>query len=253
MSLSPSANGNGWFDRTQPWETTDLYASVAGRVVVAAPASLRGRLPAALAAAQQAATRADAYAVGQKPEAYVSYLAGPNEWKKWFGGRQAKWAAGYTTPTSNRSAAVVVNSKVVSSSFLPRMMRHEFTHAASVYGTHYWENRWWLIEGYAETAEHGLTWDATSVTRRYVDSGWNGKLPGFGPANNASNMTVQGQYGVAFLAMYRLEQRFGRGEVIEFFNQAVRNGLDFAAAAQNVFQTSWTAVQADLIRFIKRY
>jgi hypothetical protein len=253
VSLSKSANGDGWFDRTQPWEVTDLYAAVGDRVVVAAAASQRGRLPSALAAAKKAISQADAYAVGAKPEAYVSYLAGPAEWKTWFGFVEPKWAAGYTTPVNDRGAAVVVNCRVVSASFLPSLLRHEFTHAASVYGTHYWKNLWWLIEGYAENAEHELSWDGSSVTRRYVDSGWNGRLPMTGPSYDASNATVTGQYGVAFLAVYRLEQRFGRAALIDFFNNVVRGGVRPETVSSDVFHTGWAAVQSDLLRYIKGY
>jgi len=253
IALSPSKSGSNWYENPHPWELTDLVVAIGPRTMVAAPASLRGRLPAALAAAEKGAARADQYAVGQKPDQYRVYLAGSGEWKKWFGGRRAKWAIGYAIPTGPLSADVVLNSAEISGSFLPGVMRHELTHTASIYGSHYWTDKWWLIEGYAETAEHGLTWDATAVTRRFVDSGWNGRLPGSSPPDNASNASANGRYGVAFLAVYRLEQRFGRAALIDFFNQVIRSGWTFANAAPKAFHAEWAAVEADVIRFIKRY
>ncbi|NUO55377.1 MAG: hypothetical protein HOV78_01860 [Hamadaea sp.] len=254
IALSPSKTGSHWYENTHPWELADLYVAIGPRTMVAATAALRGRLPAALAAAEKGAAKADQYAVGdRKPDQYRVYLASKGEWKTWFGGQRAKWAIGYSLSTGPYSADVVLNSAEISASYLPGVMRHELTHTASAYGTYYWSNNWWLIEGYAEAAEHGLTWDATSVTRRFADSGWNGRLPGNSPADNASVAAANGRYGVAFLAVYRLEQRFGRAALIDFFNRVVRGGRSFAEASPLSFHSGWAAVEADLIRFIKRY
>jgi hypothetical protein len=253
ISLSPSARGRGWFQNPHPWELTDLYVLVGRRALVAAPAALRGRLAATLAAAEKGAAKADLYAAGRKPDLYRVYLAGSAEWKRWFGGGEPKWTVAYSIPTGSLTADVVVNNGRVSASFLPAAMRHELTHVASAYGRYSWSGNWWLIEGYAENAEHGLSWDGSAVTRRYIHGGWNGRLPGARPAANASQSSVTGQYGVGFLAVYRLERRFGRAALIEFFYKVVQGGRSFTDASTIVFHTAWTGVEADLLKFVTRY
>ncbi|NUT32271.1 MAG: hypothetical protein HOV79_04255 [Hamadaea sp.] len=253
VSLSPSPNGDDWYEDPHPWELTDLHVAVGRRVLVAAPASLPGRLPSALAAAEKGAVKADLYAVGGPIDYYRVYLAGPAEWKKWFGGMKASWAAGFSTATGDYSDDVVLNSAKVSASFLPAILRHELTHAASSYGQNYWRNNWWLIEGYAENTEHGLSFDASSVTRRFVDNGWKRDLPASSPPANASLTSAAARYGVAYLAVYRLEKRFGRAALITFFNRVVRQGQSYETASTEAFKTPWPGVKSDLIRFIKAY
>jgi hypothetical protein len=79
-----------------PWESGRLVFAQGKRVTVAAAPGQEGRLQEVLAAADQAATSADAYAkyLNSPQRRYRVYLAGDQEWNTWFGGSGDAWAIG---------------------------------------------------------------------------------------------------------------------------------------------------------------
>jgi hypothetical protein len=253
VSLAQQPVGNEWFEQPQPWEQTPLIAAVGQRVVVAMPVSLKSRLSIVLREADKAAVVADSYAVGTKPDFYRIYVANTSEWRTWFGNKPSKWVAGYTTSTGASHGDVVINTAEAPNSYLPTMLRHEMTHAASTYGRHYSRSLWWLIEGYAELAEPTMPSGLRSFIRGYIRGTWNGRLPQVSPSASASVSSVSGQYGVAYAAMYYLQKKYGKAALITFFEKVVRNGLPMETASQDSFHASWASVEAATVKAVRAF
>ncbi|HEX6685763.1 MAG TPA: hypothetical protein VF062_23510, partial [Candidatus Limnocylindrales bacterium] len=250
ISLELPKDPPGWFGDPQPFEQTELVVAHGDRVLVAAPKSLAGRLPAVLAAAQAAVPVADSYSIGKPPDQYRVYLADSKAWKTWYNYAPPAWVAGYASPIGSTHTDIVLNNAHSRASYLPEMLRHEMTHASTVQGSHRWEGNWWLIEGIADVAGN-FNARPTSELRRYIRSGWDRKLPGDGPADDASDTEAERLYGIAFLAVKRIETKFGREKLLRFFEWVVEFGLKFDVASTSAFNVPWAEVEADLLAAVR--
>jgi hypothetical protein len=220
----------------RPWEVSDLRVAVGPRVIVAAPPKYADRLAPALAGAEQAAAVADRYARwGPPPGRYLVYLAGPDEWSRWYGVAEPAWVAGYAMPVSDNDTEIVLNAQKFGDVRDP--LQHEFAHAVTLAGVRRsYAPRFWLVEGIAEyvrmvgrplSAYRGLL-----ATRRYLHSGlWPGTVALDAPALSASADEAIGRYGVAFLAMRCLVDRYGEDRMLSFFDAVVRRGDDPQSAS----------------------
>ncbi len=263
MSVAAPGKSDKWYGDPQPWELSDLHVATGERTVVATTAEFMAKLPELLREAEKATAVADAfgtsgtYGAGGKPDAYRVYLAGKKEWTSWYGGGLPKWAAGYALPIGDRRSDVVLNNAngAARTRFLDDMLRHEMTHVALMRGQFYGDKNWWIMEGVAELAAHpqGLTaGDAPANTRRFIRNGWDRKLPFDGPADDDSDATVSALYNIAFLAVKRLEDRFGRERLMKFHDSLLGGGgYDFASST--FLGAPWADVQADLISRIRAY
>ena len=183
------------------------------------------------------------------------FLAGTKEWNTWYGGGQSKWAAGLAVVTGNGNRDLVLNNSAAPTSYIPQMMRHELTHASTLQGKSS-SSSWWLIEGIADVAGHpgGLrVQDWSQETKRYIRGKWNKTLPDDEPPANATSADVGAQYGVAFLAVQRLEKRFGRAKLLDFFDKVVRDRWRLNDASPQSFGEEWASVEADLKKAIQSY
>jgi hypothetical protein len=242
----------------RPWETSDLRATVGQRVVVAAPARYAGRLASISQTAEKAAARADEYARWhEKPSRYVVYLAGPEEWSNWYSVRQPAWAVGFTMPITPEHSEVVLNAGRVDGEELLSALTHEFTHVSTLGGVQRsYTDSWLLVEGIAEyvthSAERVSAYRWLSGTRQYVRSGrWTGTAALAAPAGSATVSDASGRYGVAYLAVRRLAERYGEDKMLAFFAAVARDGRDPAVAAPEIFGAPWTAVAADCDAYIR--
>ncbi|HCT81554.1 MAG TPA: hypothetical protein DGG94_09440 [Micromonosporaceae bacterium] len=256
LALQPAAVSDDWYGDPQPWELSDLHVAVGTRVVVATTAALKNRLPELLREAEKAAQVADEFAIRGKPDLYRVYLADKNEWKTWFGVVMPRWAAGYAKEIGPSHTDVVLNNSSARSQYLADMLRHELTHASTLQGKHHWSGNWWLIEGIAELAAHpvGLgpaDWKAETIS--YVRRSWDRKLPGEDPPDDISDSAAGARYGVAFLAVKRLNDRFGHAKVIDFFERVIEQDLPLSVVSESVFGSPWSEVEADCIGFIRAY
>ncbi|MFS8477491.1 MAG: hypothetical protein FWJ93_00700 [Micromonosporaceae bacterium] len=255
VSLQTSgASQNG----PRPWEVADLRVAAGQRAVVATTAKYASRLPGLLREAERAAAVADKYVIGAPPDRYYVYFAGAEEWKQWYSGNLPKWAAGFAVPVSARDIEVVLNAAQTPSSFIDDIMRHELTHVAALRGARDKGNKWWLIEGLAEHAElHGQAvrqHDAvsTGAVRRFIRSGkWDGAVTVTEPGSNASAEEAAARYGIAFLAVRRLVDRYGEAKVLSFVEAVVHDDKAPEVAAPEVFGVAWAAVQADCVSYIR--
>ena len=252
VSLEPAKPSENWFGDPQPWETTKLKVAHRGRVLVAAPESLEHRLNDVLEAAYAAVPVADAFAIGSPPDLYRVYVADADTWKSWYGRKPPDWSAGYALPVGATHSDVVLNSEHNRASNLPEMLRHELTHASTIQGVHQWAENWWLIEGIAEVAGYG---DGESPAdedlKRFIRNGWDRKLNRDGPDDDATAAEAARAYSIAFLAVKRLETRFGRAKLLTFFERVVEFGEDYEKASTTAFGTSWAGVEADCLASVR--
>ena len=235
----------------RPWEASDLRAAVGTRVIVATTARYAARLPAMLVAAEKAAAVTERFARwGNPPGRYVVYLAGSDEWGKWYGVQQQPWVAAFAMPLTAVSTEVVLNVNHVDSRDVTQVLRHEFTHVVTLAGVdRTYDHSWWLVEGIAEYVRvtgAARPFDGLSDVRRFVYSGlWSGDVALDSPPQNATAADVNGRYGVAYLAVKRLADRFGEAKMLAFFGAVVRDGASLEKASQSVFGAPWAQVSAD--------
>jgi hypothetical protein len=235
----------------RPWEESDLRAAVGRRVMVASTARYAARLPALLAAAERAAAVTDRFARwGKPPGRYVVYLAGPGEWGKWYGVPQQSWVAAFAMPVTDVATEVVLNIDHVDARDVTDVLRHEFTHVVTLAGVdRTYPHSWWLVEGIAEyvrVAGGPRPFDGFGDVRKLVHNGlWAGDVALDGPPPTATAGDVNGRYGVAYLAVKRLADRYGEAKMLAFFGAVVRDGEPLDKAARSVFGAPWGTVSAD--------
>lgn len=243
----------------RPWEVSELKVAIGDRVVLATTAKYASRLPGMLVAAEKAAAVADRFARWDPPPGrYVVYLAGSQEWGTWYGVRQANWAAGYAMPLTNRHSEIVLNASRVNADDAGDVLRHEFAHVVTLSGVRQDQpGTWWLVEGIAEYIQTGPkplnSYDGLGEARRYVNSGrWNGDITLGEPERAASTSEANGRYGVAYLAVRRIAERFGEEKLLEFFAGTVRAGGSLEQVSQSVLGTPWPEVAADATAHVRR-
>jgi hypothetical protein len=244
----------------RPWEVSELRAAVGARTVVATTARYSSRLSSLLSEAEKAALVADRFTVnGDKPDRYRIYFAGSDEWKKWFGGDRPQWTAGYAISISDRRMEVVLNASQVPTSFLDDILRHELTHVSSLRGARYqYSSNWWLSEG---LADHALLYGqpasrhdalAAGVARRFLRAGkWDGKVAIAEPDDKAPLWEAVARYGIAFLGVRRMAERFGEAKLLAFFGQIMHRGSTLDNASQSAFGVPWSNVEGDCARSIR--
>ncbi|WP_233604365.1 basic secretory family protein [Micromonospora sp. HM5-17] len=248
----------GYGDRPRPWETDELVASVGERVLVAAPRAFRDRLPELLREGEQAARVADRYAAdGSPPDRYRIFYAGPNEWNRWYGGDRAEWTAGYAVSLGAGQYDVVLNSTSLRDGDHGELLRHELTHAASLSGTTRTDgDAWWLVEGLAENAAAAgrpvSRYASLPLVERLVDGGWNGELDDVMPTGNAPDWRVGAAYGVGFLAVRHLTDRFGEAQVLRFFALVVHDGRSEEDAAREAFGADWSTLHDECVAYVRK-
>lgn len=256
IAIDPPPAGAG--DRPRPWETDELEASIGERTVVATPRAFRNRLPELLREAEQAAKIADRYAVdGSPPDRYLIFYAGPNEWKLWYGGDRPEWTAGFAVPVSFEQYDLVLNSKALRPGQYANLMRHELTHAASMAGAERTgPDAWWLVEGLAEIAAAGGApanrYESLHAVKQLVSSGWDGKLDSVEPADRSEDWHVAGSYGIGYLAVRHLQDRFGEQRLLTFFKLVVHDGKTEEVAASEAFGVGWSTLHDDCVEYVRK-
>jgi hypothetical protein len=252
LETSPAVDGG-----PRPWESDALSTEAGSRVLVAASADLRGALPSVVAEADAAAAVADRYAIGGTPARYVVFYAGETQWKRWYGGRRPLWTGGYATPSGFPRLGVVVNASAPGRTLLDDLLRHELTHAASMPGDpEHDDDVWWLIEGLAELAANGGTPVARyeglpEVANAVRRTGWNGPLSAVHVARDASQAEVSAAYGVGFLAVRHLAERFGERDLLAFYAAVVVDREPVDKASRRAFGTPWSALHDECVAAVR--
>ncbi|MGW5673230.1 LuxR C-terminal-related transcriptional regulator, partial [Micromonospora sp. NPDC003776] len=241
----------------RPWEVSDLAVAVGKRTVVATTPGQRAKLPGLLAQAEAAARVADRYAVdGAPPDRYLVFYAGRAEWQRWYGGGRPKWTAGYAVGVGGGHHDVVLNAQSLSPTGVDDLLRHELTHAASLPDRGYSDrSSWWLVEGLAEYAgadgQPVDRYEGLAEVRRLIRGGWNGRLDSLAPADDAADDRVGAAYGVGYLAVRHLVDRYGEQRVLDFFRAVVDERKSMDAAADEVFGERWSALHDDCVGYVR--
>ncbi|WP_433214089.1 basic secretory protein-like protein [Dactylosporangium sp. CS-047395] len=241
----------------RPWEVSDLRTAIGDRVVMSTTAKYADRLPSMLAAAEQAAALTDQYARwGPPPSRYVVYLAGPEEWAAWYGMAQEPWVIGFALPLTASATEIVLNAAQVDTQGTLDVLRHEFTHVVTLSGVEKsWAHTWWLVEGIAEYVRvkgTGKPFDSLPDVRKYVHGGdWKGEIDLDDPPGDATTADVSARYGIAYLTLQHLADRFGEAKLLNFFKYAVRDGRSLDAAARKAFGVRWNDLQNDCARYVR--
>ncbi|WP_446217091.1 hypothetical protein [Micromonospora sp. IBHARD004] len=240
----------------RPWEVSDLAVAFGKRTVVATTPALRAKLPGLLAQAEAAAKVADLYVVGAPPDRYLVFYAGRGEWRRWYGGGRPRWTAGYAVGVGGGHHDVVLNAEILSPTGVDDLLRHELTHAASLPDRGYsGRATWWLVEGLAEYAgadgQPVGRYDGLPEVRKLVRGGWNGRLDGLAPADDAADDRVGGSYGVGYLAVRHLVDRYGEQRVLDFFRAVVHDGRSVEEASDQVFGEQWSTLHDDCVGYVR--
>ncbi|MET7374351.1 hypothetical protein [Micromonospora arida] len=242
---------------TRPWEISELAVAVGARTIVATTPALRGKLPGLLAQAEAAAKVADGYAVtGSPPDRYRIFYAGRTEWQRWYGGERPEWTGGYAVTVGGGHHEVVLNAEGLSNSGTDDLLRHELTHAASLPERGYpGKLTWWLVEGLAEFAGAGGQavdrYEGIADVRKMVRGGWDGKLEGVNPADDASAERVAGSYGIGYLAVRHLVDRYGPLRLLTFFKTVVHDGRTIEAASEKAFGEQWSTLHDECVAYVR--
>jgi hypothetical protein len=242
----------------RPWQVSELVVEVGKRTLVATTEAHRGRLPSLLAEAEQAAAVADRYAVdGSPPDRYRIYYAGKAEWRKWYGGDAADWVAGYAVPVGGGHYELVVNSADLHRTYVDDLLRHELAHAASMADTvNASHTLWWLMEGIAEHAAAGNRSlsryeHLSDVEQLLREDGWDGELASLEPGENDPDWKVGAGYGIGYLAVRHLMERFGERQVMEFFKLVVHDRRPLEEASRRIFDADWPTLHDDCVSYIR--
>jgi len=242
---------------TRPWEVSDLVVAVGARTLVATVPALRAQLPRLLAEAESAAKTADRYAVdGSPPDRYRIFYAGRSEWRSWYGGGRPEWTGGYAVTVGAGHHEVVLNSDELPATGLDDLLRHELTHAASLPDRGYPGDRtWWLVEGVAEFAGAGGLpadrYEGLDDVRQLLGGDWNRRLDQVAPAEGASAVRVGGSYGVSYLAVRRLVERFGEERMLAFFRAVVHERKPPEEASRDAFGEEWGVLHDDCVAYLR--
>lgn len=242
----------------RPWETDDLTIATGTRTIVGATKSNAWRLADAVKAADKAAAVADRFARwSDPPSRYVIFLAGPSDWERWYGQEQPDWAAAWAVPVGDLVTEVVVRTEVVPQSVLGGLLTHELTHVTTLAGERDGASgrAWWLIEGVAEYAQFKdvpvRLYDAFRSTRTFVRSRWNGEVAVSAPSSRALLSEAGGRYGVSYLGVRRIAERYGEAKMLDFWGKVVHDGDSVDEAARSALGEAWDTVEADCARYIR--
>ena len=69
------------------------------------------------------------------------------------------------------------------------------------------------------------------ATRAYIHGEWDNALPELPAADNTTASVIHARYGIAFLAVHRLEMKYGRASLI----------------------APWSTIEADCIAYVKAF
>ncbi|GGM78322.1 hypothetical protein GCM10007977_094800 [Dactylosporangium sucinum] len=242
----------------RPWDGgTALIVRDGARVTVASAVADPEIIDRVLRAAETAAATDDRFAAafGGPPQRYHVYIAGDEEWAEWYGGASEN-AAAFTIPLAPGVSDVVVDRRTVTSDgWATTLLTHEFAHVVTLGGGSPPYHTWWLTEGIAEYIADAdgsvLDADLRSV-RPYVAAGkWDGTVTLGPPPLDTSLADANARYGIAFLTVRYLADRFGEDKMLAFFTQVVHRRATPDAASRSVFGTAWAPVAKDAATSIR--
>ena len=249
-----------------PWEGGQLTVARGSRVAVAATASLAGRLPGVVAAADRAATVADRFAglTGNPQRRYRIYLATEQQWRVWYGGEDNAWAIGYTIGLNDVESDVVLRmSRIRGAAELANTIQHEFGHVVTLGGTdtggkEILDPDQWLEEGIAEYIAY---WPrpATASARRpavriVVHSTARPTSIHLGQLDDsASSRVSNAYYGLSHFGVDCLAHKYGQGKLLQFVTLKLRHDNTYDQASKKAFGSPFRPIDTACVTWIRQH
>jgi len=245
-----------------PWESGDLVFAPGKRVTVIGNRSERKYFKQVLAVAEKAAAVNDRFAglVGNPQQRYRIYLAGPKQWKTWYGGITDKWVIGYAMPLSDAGTDVVLNIREMAESrqVLASTIQHELGHVVTLGGAYRTGGRgdMWLEEGIAEY----IGWYPKSATASWRRAAVHSVLEGSKrPKSIAANALAEAAgpeasdafYGLGHFAADCLARKYGQGALFDFVRLYLRESRDLDPASKEAFGQPFATVDKVCMAWIR--
>jgi hypothetical protein len=238
------------------WLTEDLNIVSGRKVLVLGPDQYAADLAGILEVAERAAQATDQFAHWTKPTRYVLYIAGDAEWSRWFSSPpKDDDVLGYALTTSASSIPVVLRYPSIEPQRLEAVLRHEFGHVVTLLGAPY-NIRTYLTEGVADYVVYAgqplPAYDRRSDVAAFMRTdAWNGDIDQAGGKVYGQGLERSAAYGIGFLVLRCITDRYGEQAMFDFVTRDVRDGDDRDAAARAALGTPWAGVKEACTRFIR--
>ncbi|WP_433295954.1 hypothetical protein ACQP2F_37165 [Actinoplanes sp. CA-030573] len=243
-----------------PWQDGKLQVVKGQRVVVGADASEAPYLARILPIAEKAAAADEPFAgmLLARQSRYRVFLAGEEQWRRWYGGKNDKWVIGYATPISQYGYDVVLRVRRIESPTELRVtLQHEFGHVITLTGTTTYHDRdEWLREGVAEYIGWSPKHATDSYRRRSVEWSIAGKRPASmipaQPRSDASARAGDAYYGLSHFAVDCLAQKYGQPKMLRFVRLVLLRDESYEDAARDAFGQPFAKVDKACAAWIRQ-
>lgn len=245
-----------------PWEDGNLVFRKGKRVTLIALPAQRKHFSEVMPLAEAAATVNDRFAalVGNPQRRYRIYLAGPGQWKSWYGGITDKWIIAYASPLGEAGMDVVLNMAEMTGDprLLATTVQHELGHVVTIGGVRPGSRNgaMWLKEGIAEY----IGWfprPATASWRRPAVRGIvnGGKRPKSIAVNalKAEARLVEGDafYGLGHFAADCMARKYGQRALFTFVRLHLREDRELDPASREAFGKPFATVDKACVADIR--
>jgi hypothetical protein len=243
-----------------PWMNDDLVFRRGARVIVAGPRSQAKKLDAVLAIAEESARLNDRFAgYVQNPQArYRIYLADDRAWRTWYDGAGSPGTIGYAIQLNASGTDVVLRMGVLAKDppLLAVTIRHEMGHVVTLSGINtQGADELWLTEGIAEY----IGWSPQPATKSLRMPSVRSWLRGHrlttiaqpAPPDDASLARFDAFYGLAHLATYCMQQRYGEKALFDFIRFELQDGLGFDNASKQAYGRPFATVDKECVSWIQ--
>jgi hypothetical protein len=257
--VPPTANPNT--NEPFPWEISTLTAVVGPRVVVAASDAWSWDLKTVLPIAEKAALNADKYAAWGKPTTYTVFLASQSEGKRWFDG-DLDDVDGVAYSIEPHDIEIVLmmptanDARYSGPGRIAAVIQHEMGHAATLQGNIRYTGHDSFVEGIAEYCAYTghSSWSSYRIddVRDYIRTGkWSRNVYLTSEITSKDGLTASAAYGIGYLALRYLVQKYGLAKMLVFWGAIERDGYTPTQAALKAFNASWTSLNADCVAYVK--
>ncbi|MFI7602856.1 hypothetical protein [Actinoplanes sp. NPDC049681] len=259
-----TARKNPADEQLAPWATSDLVTAKGKRVTLVAGPGEQKYFRRLLPIADRAATVNDRFAglVGNPQKRYRIYLAGPRQWKTWYGGMTDKWIVGYALPLHESGTDVVLNMAELKDDdrFLATTVQHELGHVVTVGGVHRrtygGAGTMWLKEGIAEYIGWYPQPATASWRRQAVREAVHGSrrptsiaMKSLGP--DARSQEGDAFYGLGHFAADCIATKYGQRALFTFVRLYLREDRDLDPASQEAFGRPFKSVDRTCVAWIR--
>ncbi|MEV6596326.1 hypothetical protein AB0M36_05590 [Actinoplanes sp. NPDC051346] len=258
-----SKKSGDWTLLPAPWEDSELVAVQGKRVTLLATPGERKHLKRLLPIAERAAAVADRFAglVANPQQRYRIYLAGPRQWKTWYGGQRGSWTVAYTQTLVRSTTDVVLNMAELKNEpdLLATTIQHELAHVVTVGGLNQsgsGSSGMWLEEGIAEYIGWHPNLATASWRRPSVRDAVHGtdrpeSIALHALADDADDDESDAFYGLGHFAASCLAEKYGEKALFTFVRLYLREDSDLDRASEEAFSKPFKSVDNACLTWIR--